>query len=103
MSVVYKIETHHGERDYDKYCFTSRKKCENIINQWAEEQYGKPVYSEDSEEVKQVNEYWAGDMSYEELKKLQKKKHDDAMASALYYDYVDLYWIKELKIIEDEN
>lgn len=103
MNVVYKIETHHGERDYDKCCFTSRKKCENIINQLAEKQHGKPVYSEDSEEVKQVKEYWAGDMSYDELKKLQKKKHDDAMDSALYYDYINLYWIKELKVIEDDD
>ena len=103
MRVVYIIETHHGNRHYDGYCFTNYSKCEKIINEWAEDQYGKPVYSEDSEEVKQIESYWAGDISIEELKKSLNKKYDDAMALALYYDYLGIYNIKELKIIENEN
>jgi len=103
METVYVIETRHGNRDYDDYCFKDRSKCEEIIHEWAVNKYGTPKYARNSDLVKEVQSYWRGDMSYEELKKLQKKKHKDAVNSALYYDYVDLYWIKELKIFEDDK
>lgn len=102
LQTVYAIETRHGRRDYDNFAFKSREACERIINGWAVSEYGKPVYPKDSEEVSQVVSYWRGDISYEELKSMQKKKHDDAMASALYYDYISNYHIKGITIIDNE-
>ena len=102
METVYAIETRHGRRDYDNFAFKSREACERIINGWAVSKYGKPVYQKDSEEVRQVASYWRGDISYEELKSMQKKKHDDAMSSALYYDYINIYHIREITIIGNE-
>lgn len=96
---VYKIETNIGDNPYPNSAFTSREKCEGIITNLALEKYGKPTYEADSVEVTLVNDYWGGDISYDELKKHLDEKFNEVMQSALYYDFIDLYWIEEINII----
>ena len=100
MEVVYQIETMHGKRDYDNVVFKKREDCEKIIIEWAVSKYGNPDFAEDSEEVEQINSYWNGDISSDELAKMQIGYHEKAMSSALFYDYLKLYYIKELKVFD---
>ena len=107
MERVYIIDTHHGysdllERGLTKKAFKTKERCEQIIAEMAEEKHGKPFYSENSKYVKIIKQYWAGDFSMEEAEEKigSKEKTDVALDSALYYDFCDMFWIKEFEIVD---
>lgn len=107
MEKVYIIETYHGNEELMKYkltnkAFNTKERCERIISDMAEKIYGKPVYDENSEYVKIVNQYWAGDFSMKEAEEKigSKEKTDVAFDSALYYDFCNMFWIKEFEIMD---
>lgn len=68
----------------------------------AESKYGKPFYAENSEYVKKVKKYWAGDYSKKECEELigSKKNTEIAFDSALYYDFKNMFWIEEFEVTE---
>lgn len=107
MEKVYIIKTVHGYEylmnlGITKKVFRSRERCEEIVKQLAEKQYGKPMFSEKSVFVKLVKQYWAGDFSEEELEEKigSKEVTESAFSSALYYDFYHMFGIEELEIEE---
>lgn len=107
MGNVYIIKSSHGysylmELGLLNKAFKSKERCEEIIYSMAESKYGKPFYSEKSEYVKMVKNYWAGDYSMEELEEKigSKNKAENAFNSALYYDFCYMFHIEEYEIAE---
>lgn len=107
MEKVYIFNTHHCysyliENNLVNKAFKTRGRCEEIVKNICEKQYGKPMFSENSAFVKLVKQYWAGDFSYEELEEKigSKETTDNVFNSALYYDLKKLFWIEEFEIVD---
>ena len=107
MEKIYVINTDHGyeellNRGLTNKAFRTKERCEEIISEMSESNHGKPVYSENSEYVKLVKQYWDGDFSLKELEEKigNKKDTDTAFNSALYYDFMHMFWVKEYEISE---
>lgn len=105
MEKVYIIKTNHGyefllKLGLTKRAFKTRERCDEIISKLAEDNYGKPMYSENSRYVKLVKRYWAGDFSKEEAIEQFGEKVDIGAVfnSALYYDFKRMFWIEEYEL-----
>ena len=105
MEKVYIIKSNHSYNSLldfgiTKKAFKSKERCDEIISQIAEKEYGKPVYSENSKYVKIVTQYWSGDFSMEEAKAKISKEADaeTVFNSALYYDFKNMFRIEEYQI-----
>lgn len=105
MDKVYKICSRIGcdaEFGFNKRVFKSKEIAESKLANLAAERHCKNPLNEDSDEVQKIYKYWHGDYGLSELIGMYKNRYqyEKALKSALYYDFIHMFWIEEYQIDE---
>jgi hypothetical protein len=97
---------------FDDVIFKSEDDANKAIFELAKRKYGDgfKMVDEHDETIRIINDYWCGDFSMEEAEE-KIEKHiknekleitfDDVMSSAVFYDFIGCFYVKEMKVVDD--
>ena len=109
--VMYIISDHIG-RFFNDVIFKSEDDANKAIFELAKRKYGDnfKMVDEHDKTIRIIKDYWRGDFSMEEaeekIKKHIKNKKleitfDDVMSSAVFYDFIGCFYVKDVKVVDD--
>ncbi len=106
------IASDHLGHFFKDVVFKSEDDANKAIFELAKQKYGDhfKMVDEHDRTIRIVKDYWHGDFSMEEAKEkiekhIKSKKleitFDDVMSSAVFYDFIGCFYVREVKVVDD--